>query len=168
MIGSRAWLLCVIALLAWAGAQPSSAQDSAQPARPRIGLALGGGSARGFTHIGVLEWLEEHRIPVDYVVGTSMGGLMRGIYATGMPPREIRALVNSTNWDEFLLTEAPYTLKGFRRKQDQRSYLARLELGLKHGVKLQGGLDPILADGGLLNNVPADVARAMGADMQLF
>jgi NTE family protein len=238
MIGSRAWLLGVIALLAWAGAQASSAQDSAQPARPRIGLALGGGSARGFAHIGVLEWLEEHHIPVDYVVGTSMGGLMGGIYATGMPPRDIRALVNGINWDEIFLAEAPYALKDFRRKQDQRSYPARLELGLKHGVRLQGGLDPgepvlllidrlilpysangsfddlpipfrcvavdmvraqqvilkdgplttalratmslpaifnpverdgrILADGGLLNNVPADVARAMGADMQLF
>jgi NTE family protein len=119
MIWSRPWLLCAIALLAWTGAQASSGQAPAQPARPRIGLALGGGSARGFAHIGVLEWLEEHHIPVDYLVGTSMGGLMGGIYATGMSPREIRALVNGINWDELFLAEAPYALKDFRRKQGQ-------------------------------------------------
>jgi NTE family protein len=49
-----------------------SAQTPA-PARPRIGLALGGGSARGLAHVGVLRWLEEHRVPIDVIAGTSMG-----------------------------------------------------------------------------------------------
>ena len=59
----------------------------------RIGLALGGGSARGIAHIGVLEWFEEHHIPIDYIVGTSMGGLIAGAYASGMTPAEIRELM---------------------------------------------------------------------------
>ena len=51
--------------------------------RPKIGVALEGGGALGLAHIGVLEWFEEHRIPVDYIAGTSMGGLVGGLYATG-------------------------------------------------------------------------------------
>ena len=52
--------------------------------RPRVGLALGGGSARGIAHVGVLEWLEENQIPVDFIAGTSMDGLIGGTFATGM------------------------------------------------------------------------------------
>ena len=55
--------------------------------RPRIGLALGGGSARGIAHVGVLEWFEEHHIPIDYIVGTSMGGLIAGRVRVGHDAR---------------------------------------------------------------------------------
>ena len=57
--------------------------------RPKVGIALEGGGALGLAHIGVLEWLEEHRIPIDYIAATSMGGLVGGIYATGLHPSEI-------------------------------------------------------------------------------
>jgi NTE family protein len=57
------------------------------PARPRVGLVLGGGGARGAAHIGVLEVLERLRVPVDCVAGTSMGGLVAGAYAAGLSPR---------------------------------------------------------------------------------
>src|ERR1700732_1199979 len=56
--------------------------------RPKIGVALEGGGALGLAHIGVLKWFEEHHIPVDYVAGTSMGGLVGGFYAAGMNPDE--------------------------------------------------------------------------------
>ena len=52
--------------------------------RPTVGVAFGGGSARGIAHVGVIRWLEEHRIPIDVAAGTSMGGLVGGAYATGM------------------------------------------------------------------------------------
>ena len=68
-----------------AQAEPEAAQPAAGQ-RPRIGLALGGGSARGIAHIGVLEWFEENKIPIDYIAGTSMGGLIGGAYASGMDP----------------------------------------------------------------------------------
>src|SRR5690242_2855963 len=66
--------------------------------RPKIGLALEGGGALGLGHIGVLEWLEANRIPVDYVAGTSMGGLVGGLYAAGKDTAEIRTLIREVNW----------------------------------------------------------------------
>ena len=85
----RVVIIVVVALLS---AVPAVAQETA---RPRIGVALGGGSARGLAHVGVLRWLEEHRIPVDVLTGTSMGGLVGGSYATGMTPDEIEALLRA-------------------------------------------------------------------------
>src|SRR6185503_16399810 len=71
---------------------------AAQESRPRIGLVLSGGGARGLAHIGVLEWLEEHHIPVDYVAGTSMGGLVGGLYAIGLTPDEMKDVAYNINW----------------------------------------------------------------------
>src|SRR5882757_11020307 len=63
-------------------------QPVTQPAsRPKVALVFEGGGALGFAHIGVIEWVEQHHIPVDYVAGTSMGGLVGGLYASGMSPR---------------------------------------------------------------------------------
>src|SRR5277367_3609647 len=78
------------------------AEQQLVTARPKIGIAFEGGGALGLAHIGVLKWFEEHRIPVDYIAGTSMGGLVGGLYATGMRPAEIKALMNSINWPETL------------------------------------------------------------------
>jgi len=222
------YLLAIVLLAA-----ATLAQEPAQ--RPKIGLALSGGGARGFAHIGVLEWLEAHHIPVDFIAGTSMGGLMGGMYAGGMSPAEIRSFVNGLQWDNLLRDTPAYEELGFRRKQDLRDFPNPLELGLRGGVSLPSGLldgqkiglmlsrltlpysgldnfdelpipfrcvavdlvtgkeevlgngslvsalratmaipgvfspvnvgDKILADGGLLNNVPTDVVKAMGADI---
>jgi hypothetical protein len=59
--------------------------------RPTIGVAFGGGSARGIAHAGVIRWLEEHRIPIDVAAGTSMGGLVGGAFASGMDAKELAA-----------------------------------------------------------------------------
>jgi NTE family protein len=85
-----------------------------------MAIALGGGGAKGIAHIGVLKWLEEHRIPVDLLAGTSMGGLIGGAYATGMSPAEIEELVRTEDWDVIMMPDAPYPLKAFRRKEDAR------------------------------------------------
>ena len=84
------------AALAWlAGAVPAAANEAvadepaAAPQRPRIGLVLGGGGAKGAAHVGVLDVLEEMRIPVDCVVGTSMGALVGGAYASGLDADEL-------------------------------------------------------------------------------
>ncbi len=213
-----------------------SAQDhAASPVRPRIGLALGGGAARGLAHIGVLKWFEEHRVPIDAIAGVSMGGLVGGAFATGMTPAEIEHLVSTLSWDKVLAPGAPFADKAFRRKQDARAFPSRLEFGLRDGFSLPTGLsasqhielllgriampyyaaasfdelptpfrcvaadlrkaetvvfdsgwlaqalratmalpgvfapvvdgDRTLVDGGILNNVPADVVAAMGADI---
>jgi NTE family protein len=111
-------------------------------ARPRIGLALGGGSARGLAHVGVLEWLEAHRIPIDAVAGTSMGGLIGAAYATGISIPDIRAMTSESRWDSVMSTEAPFEDKTFRRKQDRRAFPAGIELGIRRGLWLPGGLNP--------------------------
>ena len=130
--------LTAIALLGLVGTPPAA---SAPPApRPRVGLALGGGSARGFAHIGVLQWLDEHRIPVDVVGGTSMGGLIGGAFATGMSPTEIRALVDSLDWALVLSPDTPFAYKTFRRKEDTRAFPSQLRFGLKGGFRLPSGL----------------------------
>jgi NTE family protein len=115
-------------------------QDSAPRPRPKIGVALEGGGAMGFAHIGVLKWFEEHHIPVDYVAGTSMGGLVGGFYATGMSPDEMATLINGMDWRKILADRTPYEDLSFRRKEDQRAYPNSLIFGLREGLSLPAGL----------------------------
>src|SRR5215471_16921315 len=105
----------------------------AQPARPTVGVAFGGGSARGLAHIGVIAWFEEHHIPIDVAAGTSMGGLVGGAYATGMSADELHTLIAGTDWDT-MFGSTSFPFKNVRRKEDARSYPSRLEFGLKHGI----------------------------------
>ena len=109
--------------------------------RARIGVALEGGGALGLAHVGVLEWFEEHHIPVDYIAGTSMGGLVGGFYATGMSPAELRKLIEGVDWNEVLGDTTPYEDLSYRRKEDQRAFPNSLILGLKNGVAFPGGLN---------------------------
>lgn len=116
----------------------------AQPPRPRpkVGLALAGGSALGLAHIGVLDWLEQHRIPVDYIAGASMGGLVGGLYATGVPAAGIRQFLQSLDWDKALLASAPFRQLHFRRKEDLRAFPNQFELGLRGGLRAPSALSP--------------------------
>jgi NTE family protein len=209
------------------------APRNAAASRPAVGVAFGGGSARGIAHVGVIRWFEEHRIPIDVAAGTSMGGLIGGSFASGMDADELEAMLNSLNWDE-IFGSSSFDFKNIRRKNDGRAYPSRLEFGIKGGivpptslnngeqvelllgriaapyydlksfdelptpfravavdlvtatevVLTQGSLAQamratmslplifpavemdgrILVDGGAMNNVPADVVRAMGAD----
>ena len=203
--------------------------------RPKLGVVLEGGGALGLAHIGVLQWMEEHRIPVSYVAGTSMGGLVGGIYATGRSPAEVKEITDTINWDDVLRGQTPFQDLSFRRKQDAHEVPNSLEFGLKKGLQFPGGFnsgqqvtlildrvalpyselqsfndlpipfacvatdlvsgkphvfrsgplslalrstmslpgiftpvrtgDHVYADGGLLNNIPIDVAKEMGADI---
>jgi NTE family protein len=205
--------------------------------RPKLGLVLEGGGALGLAHIGVIQWMEEHRIPVSYVAGTSMGGLVGGVYATGRSASEVREVVQGIDWDAVLNGQTPYVDLTFRRKEDAREYPSTLEFGLHKGLHLPEGFnsgqqvslildrialpyselssfnelpipfacvatdlrsgkphvfqsgslglalrstmslpglftpvrtgDHIYADGGLLQNIPIDVAKEMGADVVL-
>jgi NTE family protein len=211
----------------------TSVSASAQTRR-KVGVAFGGGSAKGIAHVGVIRWFEEHRIPIDVEAGTSMGGLVGGCFATGMSAAELANLLSTLNWDE-LFGASTFAYKNVRRKADARAYPSRLEFGLKHGVNPPVSLNTgqqvdlflqriaapyyaiatfddlptpfravamdlltssqvildrgslasamratmslplifppveldgrVLVDGGTMNNVPADVARRMGADV---
>src|SRR6478672_7564981 len=101
-------VVCFTSTLGLAQSAPGAANH------PKVGLVLEGGGALGLAHIGVLQWLEEHRIPVDYVAGTSMGGLVGGIYATGNSPAGIRTIVNTINWNDVLRGQVPYRDLSFR------------------------------------------------------
>src|SRR5580693_1329575 len=121
---------------AWAAATPSAGQDPGPEQnliRPRICLVLSGGGARGMAHIGVLKVLEDMRIPIDCIAGTSMGAIVGGLYASGMTAREIDATMRSLDWQEAFRDAPPRRDLAFRRKQDDRNFLVRLPLGLKHG-----------------------------------
>ena len=214
---------------------PQNQPDVTPPHRSTIGLVLEGGGALGLAHVGVLRWFEQNHIPVDYVAGTSMGGLVGGLYATGMSGDDINDFLKNINWNRSLRNELPYQARSFRRKEDKRDYPNDLEFGLKEGVSFPSGFNSghqvglildrvalpysdlksfdelptpfrcvatdlvsgkatvfsngslsealratmslpavfspvrrdgqIYVDGGIIDNLPVDVARAMGADI---
>ncbi|MCU0250127.1 MAG: patatin-like phospholipase family protein [Vicinamibacterales bacterium] len=226
----RLFTSALAAALIFSFAVLASAQE-----RKKVGVAFGGGSAKGIAHIGVIRWFEEHRIPIDVAAGTSMGGLIGGCFATGMSAAELDQLISTMDWDE-LFGSSDFAFKNIRRKTDARAYPSRLEFGVRNGkfspptslntgeqvdlmlaritgqyfslasfdelptpfravsvdllsatqvVMDRGSLaaamratmslplifppvereGKILVDGGAMNNVPADVARGMGADV---
>jgi NTE family protein len=131
-------------LLIFAAAPSSLAQgEPGTAAKPRlkIGVALEGGGALGLAHIGVLQWFEEQHVPVDFIAGTSMGGLVGGFYATGLSPEEMKNLIARLDWDEILRDRTAYQDLSFLRKQDQRAYPNSLVLGLRKGLYLPAGLN---------------------------
>ncbi|WP_183815622.1 patatin-like phospholipase family protein [Tunturibacter empetritectus] len=121
------------------------------PTRQRIGLVLEGGGALGFAHVGVIEWMEDHHIPVDDIAGTSMGGLIGGLYASGNSPQEIEDFVGGINWPAVLSGQLPFPALSYRRKEDKLAFPNRLEFGLKHGLSLPNGLNSGSAVGLLLD-----------------
>lgn len=238
----RFWflVLCILTLLA-IDAPAAAAQDAASKPekRPRVGLVLSGGGARGFAHIGVLKVLEENQIPVDYISGASMGALVGALYATGRTPAEMEKLIETLDWDQLLRGKPAFDDLTYRRKQDRRNLPGAITLGGKDAknLRLPSSLNPgheiglaldrlmlpygentdfdnlpipfravatdlvnaetvvlkngslsqalratmaipavfapvelngkILADGGILNNIPTDIAKEMGAEIIL-
>lgn len=101
--------------------------------RLRVGIVLGGGGARGAAHIGVLQELERMRIPIDAVVGTSMGAIVGGLYASGMSTAELEELVATLDWADALSDTPDRSDLSFRRKQDDNAFPMSLELGVRDG-----------------------------------
>jgi NTE family protein len=104
-----------------------------QPSRPRIGLVLGGGGAKGAAHVGVLTLLEDMRIPIDCVVGTSMGALIGGTYAAGMTAAEVDEAVAAISWAEAIGFEGWRQKLPMRRKLAGRTYSNNFEFGFRDG-----------------------------------
>ena len=238
--GLRSWMVfAALALAPAAGfADDGIACGERAPGdqRPRVGLALGGGGARGIAHISVIKGIEKAGIRVDCVAGTSMGSLVGGFYASGMPAAEIEELVLSLDWARMFNDSLDRAERSYRRKEEDRINLSTLGVGvnreglavatgvlagqrilllferltqpvstiehfddlpipyraiatdlntgeaaiLDHGnlalamrasMSLPGIFDPavingrVLLDGGLVNQVPIDVVRDMGAEV---
>jgi NTE family protein len=142
LLSMSVWVMPVL-VLAQEKTEPSATTEPAQTkkSRARIGIALEGGGALGLAHVGVLKWFEEHHIPIDYVAGTSMGGLVGGLYATGKSPKELEEIVARQNWDIIIGGKTPYEDLSYRRKEDARDYPTYIQFGLKKGLSLPAGLN---------------------------
>jgi NTE family protein len=242
-------LVAAAGLTAAAQAQPADAElpkevrtgpalppDAAPPIqRPRIGLVLSGGGARGLAHVGVLKVLEREHVPVDVITGTSMGAIIGGLYASGMTAAQIESELTRVNWDAVFAPRVARQELSQRRKEEDFEISPVLEFGMNEGefrvplgalsgrgletllrrftlpvrsmtdfdklpipfravaTDMESGLPAVLSlgdlalalrssmsvpgvfaptemdgrilgDGGLVNNLPVDVARAMGVD----
>ena len=98
--------------------------------RPKIALVLSGGGARGGAHVGVLKVLEEKKIPIDFIVGTSMGAFVGGLYVSGKTPQEIDTLLTTTDWQKYIRTDFNRADTPMRKKEIEYRYQGRLGLGI--------------------------------------
>ncbi len=134
-------LLCFCQVALGASAQDPLSTTPTTIERPKIGLVLSGGGARGFAHIGVLKVLEENNIPIDYIVGTSMGSIIGGLYAIGLTPEEIEHGVKGIAWDKVFNDFAYREYKTFRRKKDDFDFFNIHRIGIaSDGLQLSPGL----------------------------
>jgi NTE family protein len=124
-------MFAALALAAGVVAESPAEPASAPAERPRVGLVLGGGGARGAAHIGVLKELERQRVPVDVIAGTSMGAVVGGLYAIGMSADDLEQLVASMDWVAALSDDPDREDLSFRRKQDDRRFPIDFELGMR-------------------------------------
>ncbi|MBL8515065.1 MAG: patatin-like phospholipase family protein, partial [Betaproteobacteria bacterium] len=137
-----ALLLVASVALSWpatANPLPPTGAEIVKP-RPKVGLVLSGGGARGAAHIGVIKVLEELRVPIDFIAGSSMGALVGAAYASGTPVKELEDGLVLQDWDRLLTDESPRVDRSFLRKEEDQNRLLRLELGVKRdGIRLPPG-----------------------------
>jgi NTE family protein len=126
-------------LLSVSGAPAQQPRDAD---RPSIGLALSGGAALGLAHIGVLRYFEEHHIPIDKVGGTSMGGLVGGLYAVGMDSSRIETLAEQADWNALLNPSPPFADQPIVDKQKWNRTFGSLTLRFGKRFALPTGLNP--------------------------
>jgi NTE family protein len=140
-------------------AESTAVAAPAQP-RPRVGLVLGGGGAKGAAHVGVLGVLDELRIPVDCIIGTSMGALVGGTYASGRSAEDLETAIRAISWQEAIGRRGSRAQAPMRRKLTGNTYSNSLEFGVRDGS--------LIAPSGLINTQNVDltiqylVARSRG------
>ena len=126
--------------------------------RPRIGLVLAGGGAKGGAHVGVLKVLEEQRVPIDCIAGTSMGALVGAGYASGLPAAELEAFVTGIDWQSVVGGVGRRSLQPIEQKRLETAASTAVELGVQQGqIVTPGGLTDTSAIDDLLRSY---VARA--------
>jgi NTE family protein len=116
----KVYIVTLFSIFYFLFSQNSYSQDTIK--RPKIGLVLTGGGAKGFAHIGVLKVLEKAGIKIDYIGGTSMGAVVGGLYATGYSANQIDSIFKNTNFDELLQDYIPRTSKSFYEKRNDELY----------------------------------------------
>ena len=98
--------------------------------RPKVGLVLSGGGAKGAAHIGVLQYIEEAGIPIDYIAGTSMGSIVGGMYALGYSSDEIRDIISSVDWDRLISNNVDRRKISFNQKSDRNTHVINVPFSL--------------------------------------
>src|SRR5450631_2149298 len=131
IIVAQAALLFVSATASAQDPSIDGGADRANSGRPRVGLVLSGGGARGATHIGVLKMLEQLHVPIDVIAGTSMGAVVGGLYASGMSGEQIERAMASLDWQAAFRDRPPRTELDYRRKEEDRRFLVNLPVGLQ-------------------------------------
>jgi NTE family protein len=96
-----------------------------------VGLVLSGGGAKGAAHIGVLKYIEEMGIPIDYIAGNSMGAVMGGLYALGYSTDEIIEIISGADWERLISNQVDRRESSFSRKLEDQSHLLRLSFSMK-------------------------------------
>lgn len=134
LLRGLAVICSLLAGTALAQAVPASPTPGSAESRPKIGLVLSGGGARGAAQVGVIKALEELRIPIDYIAGSSMGALVGAAYASGTPASELEERLLGQDWERLLSDESPRSDRSFQRKEEDQNRLLRLELGVKDGT----------------------------------
>lgn len=132
--------------LALTPTDPSVAPTDLPKHRPVIGLAMGGGAAIALSEVGTLQWLDEHRIPVDVIAGTSMGSILAALYSTGKTPEQMKGVLTGESVARVFRIGASYSNLSFRRREEDRQVPNAINIGLKRGVSLRNSL---LTDTGL-------------------
>lgn len=146
----REWIVLVALALTMATMPPAlavpadsiaAARPEGSTKRPRICLVLSGGGARGAAHVGVIKVLEEYRVPVDCIAGTSMGALVGAAYATGTSTAEMDTILNTISTELLFKEDPPRQERSMRRKEDDYGILFTPEVGLDNGqVKFGKGV----------------------------
>ena len=133
---------------------------SAAAQRPRVGVVLCGGGAKGAAHVGVLKVLEENGIPIDCIAGTSMGAIVAGLYSIGYSASELDSLIMAQDWNYLLSDQIPRSSRMFERKQNQDKFLLQIPFGSGDYSRL-GPREPRKPDdpASLLNNIPLAIVN---------
>ena len=148
-----------------AAAQPPAAAAQPPGARPRVGLVLSGGGARGAAHVGVLKVLEQLHVPIDAIAGTSMGAVVGGLYASGLSARDVEKIMTSLNWQVAFRDRPPREDLTLRRKQEDENFLVKLPLGVRgHRIVLPRGLIEGQGLSQMLRRLTLPVARITNFD----
>ena len=117
----KAFVFCLLSFAFCHNANAQQVTDSLT--RPRVGLVLSGGGAKGFAHIGVLKVIEEAGLPIDYIGGTSMGSIIGGLYAIGYSPEMMTQLIREQNWNSIMSDAIPHKYIPIDDKILDRHYL---------------------------------------------
>jgi len=162
---ARTFIVLLLAALVPALATAAEIPVPERGERPRIGLVLGGGGARGAAHIGVLRELERLRVPIDAIAGTSMGAVVGGLYTAGISPAELENVIESLDWADAFQDNARREDLTYRRKQDDVEFPIDFELGLNQGrLQLPLGLIQGQKLGLILRSLTTQVAHVTDFD----